>query len=200
MTAINLAVPIFNSEESAREHLEAIRWPNGPLCPHCGEAKPVTRLHRKTTRRGLFQYNSCREHFTVTVGSVMERSHIPLTKWILGFHLMGASKKGISTSRLHRMLGIQYKSAWYMAHRIREAMREGEPNQPATPTGAREQKAKFATPGAVTAPVSGWKLAGQRGANHSPSKYARSNRRPSGLYLPPRPRLIPRSRNPRLPG
>jgi transposase-like protein len=126
---VNLTDPIFNNEDAAREHLEAIRWPNGPFCPHCGESERVTRLHGKTTRAGLFQCNSCREHFTVTVGSVMERSHIPLTKWVLGFHLMAASKKGISAHQLHRMLGIQYKSAWFMAMRIRESMRELSPNE-----------------------------------------------------------------------
>jgi len=124
---VNLTDPIFNNENAAREHLESIRWPNGPFCPHCGETERVTRLHGKTTRPGLFQCNSCREHFTVTVGSVMERSHIPLPKWVLGFHLMAASKKGISAHQLHRMLGIQYKSAWFMAMRIRESMRELSP-------------------------------------------------------------------------
>jgi transposase-like protein len=129
MTTVNLTDPIFNNEDAAREHLESIRWPNGPFCPHCGEVERVTRLHGKTTRPGLFQCNSCREHFTVTVGSIMERSHIPLPKWVLGFHLMAASKKGMSAHQLHRMLGIQYKSAWFMAMRIREAMREFTPNE-----------------------------------------------------------------------
>jgi transposase-like protein len=126
---VNLTDPIFHDDDAAREHLESIRWPDGPFCPHCGESERVTRLHGKTTRPGLFQCNSCREHFTVTVGSVMERSHIPLPKWVIGFHLMAASKKGISAHQLHRMLGIQYKSAWFMAMRIREAMREILPNE-----------------------------------------------------------------------
>jgi len=121
---MNLTNPIFHDNEAARKHLEAIRWPNGPICPHCGNADPdqVTRLKGKSTRPGLRQCNECREHFTVTVGSVMERSHVPLAKWVLAFHLMAASKKGMSAKQLERMLGVTYKTAWFMAHRIREAM------------------------------------------------------------------------------
>jgi transposase-like protein len=122
----NLTDPIFHDENKAREHLEAIRWENGVYCPHCGNtnAESIHKLAGKSTRPGLFQCNACREHFTVTVGTVMERSKIPLAKWVLGFHLMAASKKGISAHQLHRMLGITYKTAWFMAHRIREAMKE----------------------------------------------------------------------------
>ena len=118
----NLSAPIFHNEDKARAHLEAIRWPDGPFCPHCGEVDNVTRLEGASHRPGLFQCNSCREHFSVTVGTVMERSHIPLHKWVLAFHLMASSKKGISAHQLHRMLGVTYKSAWFMAHRIRVAM------------------------------------------------------------------------------
>jgi len=124
---INLTDPIFHDEEAAREHLEAIRWPNGPFCPHCGSVSGITRLQGKSHRAGLHQCNACRGHFTVTNGSVMERSHIPLAKWVLGFHLMAASKKGVSAHQLHRMLEVTYKTAWFMAHRIREAMREEHP-------------------------------------------------------------------------
>lgn len=121
---------IFHDDEAAREHLEAIRWPNGPVCPHCGNADQdaIKRLEGKSHRPGLFQCNACREHFTVTVGSVMERSHIPLHKWVLAFHLMNASKKGMSAHQMHRMLGITYKSAWFMCHRIREAMIDAAPS------------------------------------------------------------------------
>ena len=124
MTSAALTNPIFTNEDKAREHLESIRWPNGPYCPHCGEAEGsnLKRLEGKSHRPGLFQCNSCRQHFTVTVGSVFERSKIPLTKWMLGFHLMASSKRGISAHQLHRQLGITYKTAWFMAHRIREAM------------------------------------------------------------------------------
>jgi len=124
----DLSAPIFNDEAAARAHLEAIRWPNGPFCPHCGEAENVKRLAGESHRPGLHQCNSCRQHFTVTVGTVMERSHIPLHKWVLGFHLMAASKKGVSAHQLHRMLGVTYKSAWFMAHRIREAMTDPTPS------------------------------------------------------------------------
>ncbi|MPY74601.1 MAG: IS1595 family transposase [Alphaproteobacteria bacterium] len=120
---MDLRNPIFNDENAAREHLEAILWPNGPHCPHCGEVEKFTKLHGKSHRPGLYVCNSCRGHFTVTVGTVLERSKIPLSKWVLGFHLMASSKKGVSAHQLHRMLGITYKSAWFMAHRIREAMR-----------------------------------------------------------------------------
>jgi transposase-like protein len=130
----DLKNPIFSNENAARAHLERIRWPEGPICPHCGNAdhERIVILKGKTTRPGLYQCNECREHFTVTVGTVMERSHIPLSKWVYAFHLMAASKKGVSAHQLHRMLGITYKSAWFMAHRIREAMR---PNGAAGPMG-----------------------------------------------------------------
>jgi transposase-like protein len=121
----DLRNPIFHNENAARRHLEKIRWPDGPTCPHCGniDQERIVALKGESHRPGLFQCNECREHFTVTVGSVMERSHIPLSKWVYAFHLMAASKKGLSAHQLHRMLGITYKSAWFMAHRIREAMR-----------------------------------------------------------------------------
>lgn len=117
---------IFHDDEAARAHLEAIRWPEGPVCPHCGntDGETIKRLAGKSHRPGLFQCNACREHFTVTVGSVMERSHIPLCKWVLAFHLMASSKKGISAHQLYRQLGFgSYRTAWFMAHRIREAMK-----------------------------------------------------------------------------
>lgn len=120
--SVNLTNPIFHDENAARAHLEAIRWPNGPVCPHCGETENVTRMKGKSHRPGLVHCNSCEKPFTVTVGSVMERSKIPLAKWVLGFHLMAASKKGVSSHQLHRMLGITYKSAWFLSMRIREAM------------------------------------------------------------------------------
>ena len=128
MPPIDLTNPIFHDEEAARRHFEAIRWPNGPWCPHCGEVKNVTRLSGQHHRIGLHQCNSCRGHFTVTNGSVMESSHLPLHKWALGFHLMAASKKGMSALQFSRMLDVTYKTAWFMAHRIREAMRDPTPS------------------------------------------------------------------------
>lgn len=93
---------------------------------HCGEAKNVHRLVGKSHRKGLIQCNACLKNFTVTVGSVMERSHVPLNKWVLAFFLMNASKKGMSAHQLHRMIGVTYKTAWFMAHRIREAMSDAD--------------------------------------------------------------------------
>ncbi len=121
--AADLTNPIFTDESAARAHLEALRWPDGPSCPHCGEAEQVTRMDGEAHRPGLLQCRSCRKQFSVTVGTLFERSHIPLHKWLLAFHLMASSKKGMSAHQMHRMLGITYKSAWFMAHRIREAMK-----------------------------------------------------------------------------
>ncbi len=119
--SVDLTNPIFHNEDAARAHLESVRWPDGPVCPHC-QSKRVTRMEGKSHRKGLFHCNDCELPFTVTIGTVMERSKIPLTKWVLGFHLMAASKKGVSSHQLHRMLGITYKSAWFLSMRIREAM------------------------------------------------------------------------------
>lgn len=114
----------FRDAESAREFLERMRWPNGPICPHCEgmEAYKITPKVRSSTRQGVYKCKECRKQFTVTVGTIFEDSHIPLNKWLLAFHLLCASKKGMSAHQLHRMLGVTYKSAWFMAHRIRYAM------------------------------------------------------------------------------
>jgi transposase-like protein len=115
----------FTDVQAAREHLESIRWPSGPVCPHCGGADRNSLLNGKSHRPGLYFCGDCREPFTVTVGTVFERSKIPLTKWLLAMQLMCSSKKGISSHQLHRTLGVTYKTAWFMSHRIREAMRNG---------------------------------------------------------------------------
>jgi len=116
----DLTDPIFNDEEAARAHFEAIRWPNGVTCPHCGTVGEATLVKGKSHRPGMYQCNACREPFSVTVGSVMESSHVPLHKWALGFHLMASSKKGISAHQLMRNLGLgSYRTAWFMAHRIK---------------------------------------------------------------------------------
>ena len=120
-----LDAPYFKDDETAREHLEAIRWPDGPFCPHCGEAEQIRQMQGKSHRPGLYNCRSCRKPFTVTVGTLFERSHVPLHKWFQAVYLLCSSKKGISTHQLHRMLGVTYKTAWFMTHRIREAMREG---------------------------------------------------------------------------
>jgi len=115
--------PHFQSPENAREWLEKLRWPEGPVCSHCG----VVNHAYKTKKPGWFRCaeKECRKDFTVTTGTVMERSHIPLNKWLMAFYLMNASKKGMSAHQLHRALNLDYKSAWFMCHRIREAMRSG---------------------------------------------------------------------------
>ena len=119
--------PIFHDETKAREWLEARVWPEGPTCPHCGNADKakIKALEGKAHRAGLFQCAECRNQFTVTVKTVFERSKIPLTKWLAALFLMTASKKGVSAHQVHRMLGVSYKSTWFMMHRLREAMRTG---------------------------------------------------------------------------
>ncbi|WP_395018601.1 IS1595 family transposase [Dongia sp.] len=116
--------PIFHDEEAARKHFEALRWPDGPICPHCGVVDDATALKPKTkaTRPGVYKCKSCQKPFSATVGTVFERSHVPLHKWLYANHLMCSSKKGMSAHQLHRLLGVTYKTAWFMAHRIREAM------------------------------------------------------------------------------
>jgi transposase-like protein len=113
----------FTCDVAAREYLESLRWPDGPVCPHCGTIGHAYAIKPHGTYRCA--ESACRGNFTVTMNSPMERSHIALHKWVQAFHLMCASKKGISAHQLHRMLNIAYKSAWFMAHRIRECMRDG---------------------------------------------------------------------------
>jgi transposase-like protein len=117
------SAPHFRDDEAARKFLEGILWPSGPVCPHCG----VIGHAYATKRGGVFRCaeKECHKDFSVTMKTVMERSHIGLHKWLQGFHLMTSSKKGISAHQLHRTLGITYRSAWFMCHRIREAMRAG---------------------------------------------------------------------------
>ena len=104
--SVNLTDPIFNDEEAARAHFEQLRWPDGPVCPHCGGIDCATELRGKSTRVGVYKCRSCQKPFTATIGTVYERSHIPLHKWLLATHLLCASKKGISAHQLWRMLGF----------------------------------------------------------------------------------------------
>jgi len=124
MATADIQNPAFHDEDRAREALEAIRWADGPFCPHCGNSnqEKIAKGHGKAHRPGLYYCAECNGQFTVTVGTVMERSKIPLSKWLLAMHLMGASKKGISALQLQRMLDVTYKTAWFLCHRIREAM------------------------------------------------------------------------------
>ncbi len=121
----DLANPIFTNEAKARQWLEVHVWPDGPVCPHCG-VQNFTKLEGEAHRPGLYQCNDCRQQFTVTVGTVMERSKIALTKWLMAVYLLSSSKKGMSTNQIGKMLKLPYKTAWFMTHRIREAMREGK--------------------------------------------------------------------------
>lgn len=116
--------PRFHDAEKAREHLESIRWPKGPVCPHCGAVDRITKLQGKSHRPGLYECGHCRDQFTVTVGTVFERSKIALDKWLFAATLMGSSKKGVSSKQIERMLGVTYKTSWFMTHRLREAMKQ----------------------------------------------------------------------------
>src|SRR6266404_3507138 len=119
----------FVDVDKAREVLEAERWPQGPVCPHCGVIENIYKLEPKEgakthARKGVYKCAACRVQFTVTIGTIFEDSHIPLNKWLAAIHLLCASKKGMSAHQLHRMLGIGYRAAWFMAHRIRHGMAE----------------------------------------------------------------------------
>lgn len=123
------------SEDEARDYLESLHWPEGPICPHCGSLR-VMALTGKSCRPGLRKCHDCRKQFTVTVGTIFERSHIALRHWVYAITRMCASKKGISAHQLHRELGITYKAAWFMFHRIRHAFKDPDPG--ATMTGVVE--------------------------------------------------------------
>ena len=113
----------FHDEEAAYAYLEERLWPTGPVCPHCGGFDRIGKMGGKSTRIGVYKCYQCRKPFRVTVGTVFEASHVPLRLWLQAVHLMASSKKGISSNQLHRTLGVTLKTAWFMSHRIREAMR-----------------------------------------------------------------------------
>lgn len=133
--------PVFQDEKVARETLEALRWPDGPYCPHCGcsDQDKIAKVEgqKQSHRPGLYYCGDCKGQFTVTVGTVFERSKVPLTKWWMAAHLMNSNKNGVSAHEIHRQLGVTYKTAWFMMHRLREAMIDAMPS----PMGG--------TPGAV---------------------------------------------------
>lgn len=120
----NLSAPHFHDADKAREYLEDLRWNGEPVCPHCGGIEKIYPIKGKTARPGLYKCGDCRKQFTVTVGTVFENSRVPLNKWLAATYLMASSKKGVSSKQLERTLGVTYKTAWFMSHRIREAMRE----------------------------------------------------------------------------
>jgi len=123
---------VFQDEDKAREALEAVRWPDGPICPHCGNSDPekIAKVEgkKRSHRPGLYYCNECKGQFTATVGTVFERSKIPLTKWWMAAHLFNSGKNGVSAHEIHRSLGVTYKTAWFMMHRLREAMKELNPS------------------------------------------------------------------------
>ena len=132
-----LSKPYMHDEAAAFEHVESLLWPDGPVCPHCGNwdriyvlkgvrSKPSKKNPEGVERHGLKKCGQCRKQFTVRIGTIFEESHIPMHKWLQAIHLMVSSKKGISSHQLHRVLEITHKSAWFLSHRIREAMRSGE--------------------------------------------------------------------------
>jgi transposase-like protein len=121
----DLQSPAFTNEIAAREAIEAVLWPHGPVCPHCGSLDRLGKVSGKSARPGLYYCGECKSQFTVTVGTIFERSKVPLSKWWLAIHLMASSKKGMSAHQLHRNLGVSYQTAWFLEHRIREAMRSG---------------------------------------------------------------------------
>jgi transposase-like protein len=125
-----LSNPIFHDADKAREWLEAKLWPDGPVCPHCGVIDQATLMEGKTTRPGLYQCNACREPFTVTVGTLYERSKVPLNKWLAATHLLMASKKGVSALQIGRMLGLSKKTSWFLMHRIRESLKPAKGEAP----------------------------------------------------------------------
>ncbi len=142
------------NEEQAREYLETIRWPDGPKCPHCG-AFEVTRLAGEKARPGTIQCNACRQQFTVTLGTIMEDSHIPLNKWVIAFHLICSSKKGISALQLQRNLGLgSYRTAWFLAHRIRHAFKKS----PTGPTLSGIEKSSRGRPGSTEWKCNCWAI------------------------------------------
>jgi transposase-like protein len=126
-----LSASHFHDEKAAFAYVEARVWPEGPVCPHCGGGERIGLMGGKSTRAGLYKCYQCRKPFTVRIGTIFEGSHVPLNIWLQAMYLIAGSKKGISSNQLHRTLGVTLKTAWFMAHRIREAMR----NTDTTPLG-----------------------------------------------------------------
>ena len=125
---LDLRNPIYHDDGKAREHLEALLWPDGPVCPRCGVfGDRITKLKGKSTRPGVHKCKDCRKPFTVTIGTVMERSHVPLSLWVMAAQLMASSKKGMSALQLQRMIGTNYETAWFLFHRLRECATDPKP-------------------------------------------------------------------------
>src|SRR5687768_4643605 len=121
-----LSAPHFHDEKAAYAYVEARIWPEGPVCPHCGGVERISLMGGKSTRIGTYKCYQCRKPFTVKIGTIFEASHVQLHVWLQAMYLVAGSKKGISSNQLHRTLGVTLKTAWFMSHRIREAMRDGD--------------------------------------------------------------------------
>jgi transposase-like protein len=128
----------YADEDKARELLESLRWPHGPVCPHCrnhGKDKPISKLtaqkpkSKTAVRKGVYFCGRCRKQFTVTVGTMFEGSHVKISRWLMAWSIVCSSRKAVSARQLHRMLGVTYKTAWFMAHRIRFAMGDSNSGQ-----------------------------------------------------------------------
>ena len=130
----HLSAPHFHNEEAAYAYVEARVWPTGPVCPHCGGFDRIGKMGGKSTRIGTYKCYQCRKPFTVKVGTIFESSHVPMHYWLQAIYLMCASKKGVSSNQRHRTLGVTLKTAWFMSHRSREAMRSGawRPSRPSS--------------------------------------------------------------------
>ncbi|MGN6270445.1 MAG: IS1595 family transposase [Sphingomonas sp.] len=122
-----LSAPHFHNEEAAYAYVEARIWPEGPVCPHCGGVERISKMQGKSTRIGAYKCYQCRKPFTVKIGTIFESSHVPMNVWLQAMYLIAGSKKGISSNQLHRTLGVTLKTAWFMSHRIREAMKSNDP-------------------------------------------------------------------------
>lgn len=139
-TKVDLRNPIYHDEDAARQHLERVLWPQGPVCTRCGVmGDRITKLQGKSTRPGVYKCKDCRKPFSVTVGTVMERSHIPLSQWLLAAQLMASSKKSMSAHQLHRMLSVSYEAAWFLFHRLREAAAPGTSDGSPDPIGGPDK-------------------------------------------------------------
>jgi transposase-like protein len=138
-----LSAPHFHDEEAAYRYVEARLWPEGPTCPHCGGVDRIGKMGGKSTRIGTYKCYQCRKPFTVKIGTIFEASHVPMRIWLQAMYLVAGSKKGISSNQLHRTLGVTLKTAWFMSHRIREAMRDGNPGLFGTSGGRVEVDETF---------------------------------------------------------
>ena len=139
----NLSKPHFHNEEAAYEFVESKLWPDGPVCPHCKENKRISKMRGKSTRIGLYKCYACRKQFTVKIGTIFECSHVKMHVWLQAIYMVAGSKKGVSSNQLHRTLGVTLKTAWFMSHRIREAMRIDDGDQFGTGGGIVEADETF---------------------------------------------------------